>query len=79
MMNKNEDIFIDANFLIYLNTTRDENELEKYSNLLEGLLTHSFYTNLLVLDELLYISKRKYSVSYTLTFELIENTFFYLL
>lgn len=59
-------MFLDANFLIYLNLNADERINKLFFNILDKPL----YTDVLVLDEVLYISKKKYGIKYedTLTF-----------
>lgn len=64
-------IFLDANLLIYLNTIGEKQnpDLEKfYSDLLE----EDLYTDVLILDETLYISMSKYHVPYQLSFEFLK-------
>jgi len=68
-------VFLDANLLIYLNTLGDKEKQssdieEFYSELLEG---NDLYTNALILDETLYISKFRYRVPYDLTFEFLNK------
>lgn len=66
--------FIDANLLIYLNTTRSPENQQLYRELYENILTkHRCYTNTLVLDETLYISKKKYEFPYRNTVEMINT------
>ncbi|MEQ9716220.1 MAG: type II toxin-antitoxin system VapC family toxin [Candidatus Asgardarchaeia archaeon] len=66
-------LFIDACFIIYLNTVTDEQDKKKLNNLLSRILGEELYTDLLVLDETLYISKKKYNVGYEITFNFIEE------
>jgi len=50
-------VFIDASLLTYLNTIRNQSLRTIYEDYYIGLLrTNKLYTNVLVLDELLYIS-----------------------
>lgn len=66
--------FIDANLLIYLNTVRDPNYKRLYREFFEGILSsYLCFTNVLVLDEVLYISNRKYGFSYSDTIEMINS------
>jgi len=67
-------IFIDANLLIYLNTTKTPEWRKIYENFyLNLLLNYKAYTDILILDELLYTSKKKYNVPYNITIEFIES------
>lgn len=60
--------FVDANFWIYLNILKDD-EHKVLINYIEEKIDQGIATNMLILDELLYISKRKYSVPYLSTLE----------
>ncbi|HVB12094.1 MAG TPA: type II toxin-antitoxin system VapC family toxin [Nitrososphaerales archaeon] len=64
-------IFLDANLLIYLNmlTGRQREKLDEFYT---SLLKDELYTNLLVVDETLYLSMSKYNVSYQVTFEFLK-------
>ena len=64
-------IFLDASFLIYLNI--DIPEADKIDELFEQLLKEELYTNVLVIDEVIYISKRKYNVPYEETIKFIDD------
>jgi len=67
-------IFIDANLLIYLNTIKTPEWRKIYENFyLNLLLDYKAYIDVLVLDELLYISKKKYNAPYNITIEFIET------
>lgn len=65
-------LFLDASFIIYLNTvvTGDRDSID---GLLKRILTEELYTNLLVIDETLYISLRKYKVPYATTMSFFEE------
>lgn len=65
-------VFLDASFLIYLNTMTsvDRKELD---DLFRKLLEESLFTNLLVIDETLYISERKFGFPYDLTLDFIKR------
>jgi uncharacterized protein len=66
-------IFLDANLLIYLNASMEESRL-RYDDFYTELTSNNrLYTNDLVLDELLYISKKKFNVPYPASLEFIEN------
>jgi len=68
-----EKIFVDANFFIYINASVDDSIRSKYIKFFDSLLNNSkFFTNILVLDELLYRSKKKYEVPYESTLDFIK-------
>jgi len=51
-------IFIDSNILIYLNDKMPEHEARLVESFwLDLLINHTLYTNILVLDEVVYISR----------------------
>ena len=64
-------IFLDASFLVYLNI--DVAEAKKIDELFRILLKEDLYTDVLVLDEVIYISKRKYGVHYDETIKLLDD------
>ena len=67
-------IFIDSNLLIYLNAIRSVEARAIYENFYLNLLSENkVYTDVLVLDELLYISKRKYNIPYEVSIQFIES------
>ncbi len=67
-------IFVDASLLIYLNVKLPENEARRVEQFwLDLLLNHDVYTNILVLVETIYISKKKYDVPITETIEFIDR------
>lgn len=65
-------VFIDTNFFIYMNTpTKNLDEfIEHYEKELSNNRT---FTNMIVLDELIYISKKKYSIPVEVTLEFIDS------
>jgi len=67
-------LFLDANLAIYLNTVTGEDRpiIDRF---FKALLTERLFTNLLVLDETLYISKRRYSVPYAMTMDFLRRAF----
>ncbi len=66
--------FIDANLLIYLNTISELAARSIYEDFFIDLARkYRLYADDLVLDELLYISKKKYGVPYEITFEFIDS------
>ena len=61
-------VFIDANLLIYLNTLRSPEWRRLHEDFYSDLfLEHKAYTDVLVLDELIYVSKKRYNVPYEVT------------
>ena len=66
--------FIDAPLLIYLNTLVDSKDRILYENFYVEILTkYKPYTDVLVLDELIYISKKKYNIPYKVSVGFIES------
>ncbi len=63
-------VFVDANLLIYLNVGSTEEILDLWVTLLSR---HELYTNPLVLDEVLWISRKKYKVGYDETISFLEE------
>ena len=63
-------LFIDANFFIYLNCFTDQYSTEY----IEINNKYDLYTNILVFDELIYISGKKYNVAYNDTFDFISSS-----
>jgi len=67
-------IFIDAHLLIYLNTLTDSRDRILYENFYIDILTkYKPYTDVLVLNELIYISKKKYGIPYKISIEFIQS------
>jgi len=67
-------VFIDANLLVYLNTLTTEDVRVIYENFYLNLMAeHRIYTDVLVLDEVIYVSKKRYSVPYVTTLSFIES------
>ena len=66
-------IFIDAPLLIYLNTLTNSRYRTTYENFyIEILIKYKPYTDVLVLNELIYISKKKYNIPYKVSIKFIE-------
>jgi predicted nucleic acid-binding protein len=66
--------FIDANLLIYINSMEDSDAKRVYVGFMGDLLKGDrCYVDALVLDEVLYISKRKYDVSYEVTCDFLDG------
>ena len=67
-------VFIDANLLVYLNTLTTEEIRRTYESFYLNLaVEHRMYTDALVLDEVIYISKKRYLVPYVTTLSFIES------
>ncbi len=66
-------VFIDASLIIYLNVRMPRDEAEKIERFWLRLMREELYTDVLVLDEVIYISKRKYGVPVEDTLELIDR------
>lgn len=65
-------VFIDTNFFIYLNTP--VKNLDSFIDYYEKELSNNrTFTNLIVLDELIYISGNKYSIPTEVTLEFIDS------
>ncbi len=66
--------FIDSPLLIYLNTLSNSRDRMLYENFYIDILTkYKPYTDVLVLDELIYISKKKYGIPYRISIEFIRS------
>jgi predicted nucleic acid-binding protein len=66
--------FLDTPLLVYLNTVASDERRIVYENFyLELLSKYKLYTDVLVLDELIYVSKRKYNVPYSVTLDFIDS------
>jgi len=67
-------IFVDANLLIYLNVKLPEFEARLIEDFwLDLLSNHELYTNVLVLDETIYISMKRYKTELKDTLEFIDK------
>ena len=67
-------VFIDANLLIYLNVRIPEDFAKRLESFWTDLLrNHELYTDILVLDETIYISKKKYGMPFRETIEFIDR------
>lgn len=67
-------IFIDAPLLIYLNTLESREVRSAFEDFYLKILTnYRAYIDVLVLDELIYISRRKYGVPYELSIEFVDS------
>lgn len=67
-------VFIDSPLLVYLNTVVDPKTRIIYENFYIDILTrYKPYTDVLVLHELIHVSKKKYGIPYNITIEFIES------
>ena len=67
-------VFIDTPLFIYLNTLTNTRYRTLYENFYIEILTkYKPYTDVLVLDELIYISKKKYNIPYNISVKFIET------
>ncbi len=67
-------VFIDAPLFIYLNTLTDSRDRTLYENFYIDILTkYKPYTDVLVLDELIYVSKKRYGIPYNVSIEFIQS------
>lgn len=66
-------VFLDANLLIYLNTMTETHFKKAYVDFTRNLLAEDrCFVNTLILDEVLYISKRKHKVPYEITCDFLD-------
>ena len=66
--------FIDANLLIYLNTVKNKVIRAGYERLyFDVLRSYKLVTDVLVLDEAIFVSRKKYNVPYDVTLNFIEG------
>lgn len=63
-------VFIDANLVIYLNVGSTDEVLDLWVSL---LARHELYTDVLVLDEVVWVSRKKYGVGVGETLAFIEE------
>lgn len=67
-------IFIDSNLLIYLNCIGYEDARAVYENFyLELLSNYKAYTDLLVLDEVIFISRKKFKIPYEVSIAFLDS------
>jgi len=67
-------LFLDANLVIYLNTVTGE-QRPIVDRFFKGLLRERLFTDMLVLDETLYVSRRHYAVPYAMTLNFLRRAF----
>jgi len=67
-------ILVDASLLIYLNARMPDDEARRVEDFWLNLLRdHVLYTNIIVLDETIYVSKKKYGIGYGETIEFLDR------
>ena len=67
-------VFVDASLLVYLNVRMPEEEAELVEKFwLDLVENHLLFTNVLVLDEVINVSKKKYGIEYAETLEFIDK------
>ena len=67
-------IFLDASFIIYLNVDVSDYLAEKIDALYRQLMTNGkLYTDVLVLDEVIHVSRKKYKVPYSETINMLDD------
>jgi len=67
-------IFLDASFIIYLNVDVSDYLAEKIDALYKQLITNNkLYTDVLVLDEVIHVSRKKYKVPYSETINMLDD------
>ena len=67
-------IFLDASFIIYLNVDVPDHLAEKIDALYKQLVANGkLYTDVLVLDEVIYVSRKKYKVPYSETINMLDE------
>ncbi len=67
-------IFLDASFIIYLNVDVPDSLAEKIDALYKQLVTgNKLYTDVLVLDEVIHVSRKKYKVPYSETIDMLDE------
>jgi predicted nucleic acid-binding protein len=65
-------LFLDASLVIYLNTMTGE-ERSRIDRFFKSLLREHLFTSMLVLDETLHVSRRRYVVPYAMTMHLLRK------
>jgi predicted nucleic acid-binding protein len=67
-------LFLDANLVIYLNTMTGD-ERSTIDRFFKSLLREHLFTDMLVLDETLHVSRRRYAVPYAVTMAFLRRAF----
>jgi len=66
-------VFIDAPLLIYLNIPLEQDEEKKIENFYRKLLKEELFTDMLVIDEVIYVSKKKYKIPINETIDFFDQ------
>jgi predicted nucleic acid-binding protein len=66
-------VFIDAPLLIYLNTMAEARRRIFEDFYIDLIIHNKPYTDVLILDEIIYVSRPKYGVPYELSLEFIDS------
>ena len=66
-------VFLDASLVVYLNIPMKGGDAEVLTGFYSKLVREQLFTDLLVLDEAIYVSARKYGVKPEQTIELIDR------
>lgn len=66
-------IFIDASLIIYLNIPLPESDAKIIEDFYKKLLREDLYTDVLALDEAIYVSKKKYGIDVKDTIVFIDS------
>lgn len=67
-------VFVDSSLLVYLNVRMPGAEAKLVKDFwLDLLLNYLLYTSVLVLDEMIYVSRKKYGVSFADTLDFIDR------
>ena len=67
-------IFVDSSLLIYLNASKSPALRKIYEDFYISLFSdYKAYSDVIVLDELIYISKKKYNIPYEVTLEFTDS------
>ena len=66
-------VFIDASLIVYLNIRLPEAMARLVEDFYRKLLTEELYTDVLALDEAIYVSTRRYRVSLRDSLELVDR------
>ncbi len=66
-------VFVDASLIVYLNIPLPRSEAEIIEGFYSELLHEELFTDILALDEAVYVSRKKYSVSVKDTLNFIDK------
>jgi predicted nucleic acid-binding protein len=66
-------IFLDANYLIYLKYSESDEIFDYCVNLLRKIVKYDLMTNMLAIDEVIWILNRKYKIELDEVFEYIDR------